>query len=112
MSAWAWPRLALASGQPPGHFSEEERQRLVAGGGGSRRTRRSDSRREPDRDRLPLWVTITLILAVTGVWSATYIAAIVNPEFSPDGFVGPAILAVIPLVSTYHIVINRRGRDE
>lgn len=113
MTGWRWPRLALVSGPPPGHFSEEERQRLVAGGGGSRRRRRpSDGREIRNQERLPLWVTIFLVVTVTMVWSATYVAAIVNPKFSPDGFVGPAILAIIPLVSTYHIVVNRKGRDD
>lgn len=92
-------------------MSDSERERLI-GAGGRRRRSASNGRHIQNDGRLPLWVTITLILAVTGVWSATYIAAIVNPDFSPDGFVGPAILAVIPLVSTYHIVVNRKGRDE
>lgn len=111
MTALLWPRLLLASGVSGGPLSESERARLIAGGGGSRRRRRLNGRKF-DNGGLPLWVTIFLVVTVTVVWSATYIAAIVNPDFSPDGFVGPAILAVIPLVSTYHIVVSRKGRDE
>lgn len=109
MTGWPWPQLALASGPQDGQFSERERERLIAAGGARRRPRRPDDRGD---GKLPLWVTIFLVVTVTAVWSATYIAAILNPKFSPDGFVGPAILAIIPLVSTYHIVFNRKGRDE
>lgn len=108
---WRW---ALASGPSPGPFSEQERARLIAGGGGSRQRKRDTDKRRAPEALLPAWVTTFVIVMVVGVWSATYLAAIVRPDFSPDGWVGPALLAVIPMVSAYHIVVSRKngGDDE
>lgn len=59
-----------------------------------------------------MWVVIFVVITVTVVWSATFLAAIVNPKFSPNAMVGPALLGIIPLVSAYQIIVRKRNGDD